>query len=330
MVCGILKVEIITPKTEHMSTPSEKEKAGSRRKFLQQLGLTGAGVVAGAAALYSGYRYESEKPAKKIKVLTADRQVVEVDASALSEIQPDLATLQKRGRKGIADKRWVMIIDLSRCRNARKCVEACQAAHQLRPEQYHINILQMQQADETAPYYMPKPCQHCDNPPCVSVCPVDATFKRPDGPVLIDNERCIGCRFCIAACPYSARVFHWFDPKDKEKYADQTYDVELNVPQRKGTITKCLFSADMVRDGKLPYCVSACPNGVYYFGDENEDAVTNGTTKETVRLSELLRRNAGYRLMEELGTIPRVYYLPPKNRLFPFPEDDILHDTHHA
>jgi molybdopterin-containing oxidoreductase family iron-sulfur binding subunit len=94
--------------------------------------------------------------------------------------------------------------------------------------------------------------------------------------------------------------------------------VELNVPHKKGTVTKCLFSADRLREGILPYCVTACPNGVYYFGDENEDAVTNGTTKETVRLSELLEKNGGYRLMPELGTKPRIYFLPPKNRLFEF------------
>ena len=77
-----------------------------------------------------------------------------------------------------------------------------------------------------------------------------------------------------------------------------------------------------MREGKLPYCVSACPNGVFYFGDENEDAVTNGTTKETVRLRKLLADNAGYRLMPELGTEPRVYYLPPKNRTQPFQDKD--------
>jgi Fe-S-cluster-containing dehydrogenase component len=172
---------------------------------------------------------------------------------------------------------------------------------------------------------MPKPCQHCDNPPCVSVCPVNATFKRQDGIVLIDNERCIGCRFCISACPYSARMFHWQEPVMADTYEEEQpdYDVELNVPQRKGTISKCLFSADLVRVGQLPYCVTACPNGVFYFGDENQDAVTNGTTKETVRLSQLLKQNAGYRLMPELGTKPRVYYLPPKNRLFDAPDEDM-------
>jgi molybdopterin-containing oxidoreductase family iron-sulfur binding subunit len=180
----------------------------------------------------------------------------------------------------------------------------------------------MQESVNTPAFFMPKPCQHCDNPPCVSVCPVDATFKRQDGIVLIDNERCIGCRFCIAACPYSARIFHWQEPSLNDADRDKEYDVELNVPQKKGTVTKCLFSADRLREGMLPYCVSACPNGVFYFGDENEDAVTNGTTKETVRLSGLLEQNAGYRLMPELGTQPRVYYLPPKNRIFEFEEGE--------
>jgi molybdopterin-containing oxidoreductase family iron-sulfur binding subunit len=152
----------------------------------------------------------------------------------------------------------------------------------------------------------------------VSVCPVDATFKRQDGIVLIDNERCIGCRFCMAACPYSARMFHWQEPMGSEADKGKEYNIELNVPQKKGTISKCLFSADRLREGLLPYCVSACPNGVFYFGDENENAVTNGTTKETVILSELLEKNGGYRLMPELGTKPRVYYLPPKNRIFKF------------
>jgi molybdopterin-containing oxidoreductase family iron-sulfur binding subunit len=224
----------------------------------------------------------------------------------------------ERGREGIAGRRWVMVIDLSKCRNTRRCIAACQEAHQLKPEQYHMNTLQMQDTKDTAPYNMPKNCQHCDNPPCVAVCPVDSTYKRGDGIVLIDNERCIGCRFCMAACPYSARIFNWTLPKDADKHSGENYNVELNVPQRLGTVSKCLFSADRCREGKLPYCVSACPNGVYYFGDENEDAVTNGTTKDTVRLSKLLRDNGGYQLMPELGTKPRVYYLPPKNRLFPF------------
>ena len=304
----------------------------SRRRFLKKLGLVaGAGAISmsGSAAIVKGVQNDAADPAngKKVKVLTQDGELVEVPESQMKSAQTTaqreaddalLNEYQRRGREGIPGKKWVMVIDLSRCRNARMCMAACQSAHRLREEQHHINVYRMQDAKETAPYFMPKPCYHCDNPPCTKVCPVDATFKRQDGIVLIDNERCIGCRFCIAGCPYSARVFNWSEPKYYEEDKDKVYDVELNVPQKKGTISKCLFSADRLREGKLPYCVSACPNGVYYFGDLNEDVVTNGTTKESVRFSELIRKNAGYTVMEELGTKPQVYYLPAKNRLFPF------------
>lgn len=310
-----------------------EKKNSPRREFLKSLGLIGSGAVVGGAALYSGYKFEKGKDhsGSKIRLLTAEHKLVEVEKHAIAELaHMEPADKQSRGRLGIPGKRWVMVIDLAKCRNARQCMKACQNAHDLRPEQHHINVLQMQDSEKTAPYFMPKPCQHCDNPPCVSVCPVDATFKRPDGIVLIDNERCIGCRFCVAACPYSARVFHWQEPIVAEANIGKEYDVEQNVPQRKGTITKCLFSADKLREGELPSCVSACPNGVYYFGDENEDAVTNGTTKETVRFSELIEKNAGYQIMDDLGTKPRVYYLPAKNRLFPFPEDLKEDNGHHA
>jgi molybdopterin-containing oxidoreductase family iron-sulfur binding subunit len=287
----------------------------SRRKFFQKLGLAGVGAASLQTVIVSSCKNEADA-GNKMKVLTPDNKLIEVNAGELkiASGSEEKAYLQKKERKGIPGKRFVMVIDLSRCRNERKCMKACQAAHQLRPEQHHINVLEMNDEKSNKIYYMPKPCQHCDNPPCVSVCPVDATFKRQDGIVLIDNERCIGCRFCIAACPYSARSFNWTEPRDAEKYKDVEYNVELNVPQKKGTVTKCAFSADRLRVGELPYCVSACPNGVYYFGDENEDLVTNGTTRETVRLSKLLEDNAGYTLMPELETKPRVYYLPVRKQ----------------
>jgi molybdopterin-containing oxidoreductase family iron-sulfur binding subunit len=312
-----------------MSEPEDKPKENSRRNFLQLFGIAGAGTVLAGAALFAGHSYEKKKKkSDKIKILTANNELLEIErdaaVKAIKEAKLNLTEYQKKGREGIAGKRWVMVIDLSKCRNARKCMAACIGAHHLRSEQSHMNVLKMQESEKTPPYYMPKNCQHCDNPPCVAVCPVDATFKRPDGIVLIDNERCIGCRFCIAACPYSARVFNWIEPIKAKEDEGKVYNVELNVPQRLGTISKCLFSADRLREGKLPYCVEACPNGVYYFGDENEDAVTNGTSKETVRLSKLLTENAGYHLMAELGTKPRVFYLPPKNKTYPFQEKDRL------
>ena len=286
----------------------------TRRNFMKTLGASvGAVSVLSSGSLISACNRVEEVAGDKITLLTSSGELVVVDRSQLKPAEiPSLTENQLRGRKGLPGRSWVMVIDLSKCRNARECMKACQSHHQLRPEQHHINVLQMQDSEDTAPYFMPKPCLHCDNPPCTKVCPVNATFKREDGIVLIDNERCIGCRFCIAACPYSARTFNWTEPKDAELYKDVPYNMELNVPQKKGTVTKCAFSADRAREGKLPYCVSACPNGVYYFGDANEDLVTNGTTKETVRLSKLLKDHFAYTLMPELGTKPNVYYLPPR------------------
>ena len=285
----------------------------SRRAFLKKFGMTlGAVGVVGALGVLNSC--STKEAGKKFRFINAKGEWEEVD---VSNMKLHLTELQKRGREGIHNKKFVKVIDLSKCKNAQICMSACQKAHHLRPEQPIMNVLRMENSNGTGFYFMPKPCQHCDNPPCTKVCPVDATFKREDGIVLIDNERCIGCRFCIAACPYSARVFNWsdVDPRYAEEEKDLIYNIELNVPQKKGTISKSIFSADRVRIGKLPYCVSACPNGVYWFGDFNEDVVTNGTSKESTRLSTLLEEKGAYTLIPELGTKPRVYYLPPVDRL---------------
>jgi molybdopterin-containing oxidoreductase family iron-sulfur binding subunit len=229
---------------------------------------------------------------------------------------PTLTNAQER--EGIAGKKFVMVIDLSRCKNLKKCQTACNHMHHLPSGQSWVKVYPMQDAEETAPYWQPTTCMHCDEPPCVKVCPVDATFKRQDGIVLIDSDRCIGCRFCMAACPYSTRVFNWEKPDMPAEIATQHYSCETSVPQKKGTVGKCDFCPDMYRMGELPHCVTACPNGVFLFGDMNEDSVTNGS--ETYRFTDLIRDKAGYRLMEDLGTRPRVYYLPPVDRQFSFEE----------
>jgi molybdopterin-containing oxidoreductase family iron-sulfur binding subunit len=175
-----------------------------------------------------------------------------------------------------------------------------------------MKVYLMQDSPKSAPYWFPKPCYHCDNPLCVSVCPVGATYKRSDGIVLVDNELCIGCKFCMTGCPYSARIFSWRAHEEHE--VDVQYNPEHSVPSQEGTVSKCVFCADRLAENKLPYCLEACPMGVIYFGDVNEDAVTNGV--ETVRFSELIRDRGGYRHLENLGTRPTVYYLPPVNRQF--------------
>jgi molybdopterin-containing oxidoreductase family iron-sulfur binding subunit len=224
-------------------------------------------------------------------------------------------------REGIPGRKWVMVIDLSKCDGCGSCTKACSKMHFIPPDRQWISVYPMQESEMTAPYFFPKPCFHCDNPPCTKVCPVNATFKRQDGIVLIDNERCIGCRFCMAACPYGARSFNWNRPHESPAALAEGYSPEHGFPRRVGTVEKCDFCPDMAAMGMVTACTAGCPMGAIYYGDENEDAVTN-SQNETLRFSKLMLDRSGYRYLEELGTKPRVYYLPPKNRQFapPAPE----------
>jgi molybdopterin-containing oxidoreductase family iron-sulfur binding subunit len=239
--------------------------------------------------------------------------MVEVDATNINKY-PEALITPAESRKGIPDRKFVMVIDLAKCKNARKCVESCQKAHQLDYHQEFMKIQLIQDHENASPYWFPKPCFHCDEPPCVTVCPTGATFKRDDGIVLIDNQRCIGCKFCITSCPYSARIFNW-GHNDKFDDESQPYSPETQVPASEGTVMKCDFCPDLLRQGKLPYCAQACPMGVIYFGDKNEDIVTNG--EETLSFSELINNRGGYRHLEHLGTKPNVYYLPAVDRQTP-------------
>jgi len=199
-----------------------------------------------------------------------------------------------------SEHKYVMVIDLAKCKNARKCVEKCQKTHHLPPHQELMKVYLMQEDEEATPYWMPKPCFHCDQPLCVEACPEGATIKRADGIVLIDTERCKGCKLCVKVCPYSSRQFNKVDSVQVQ--GSKTHGQE-------GIMSKCDFCADLVLEGQIPHCVVACPSGVIYFGDQLTDTVSNGT--ETVSFSALIASRAGYRHLEELGTKPSVYYLPP-------------------
>lgn len=299
---------------------NESQNTTGRRSFLKLGFLAGGAAVAGVGL--NALAGTGEPEGKKVKVMTTDGKLVEVDSNNIVEAPHSCGSMNhvtnEEARKGIPGKKFVMVIDLSRCKNARKCVKACKKMHHLPEDKDWLKVVRMQDAETTAPYWMPKPCFHCDHPPCVKVCPVDATFKREDGIVLVDNERCVGCRFCMAACPYSARSFNWDEPEMPLDVAKREYSPETSTPRQKGTVEKCDFCPDMLRDGKLPDCVTACPMGTIYFGNIYEDAVTNGD--ETVKFTELIKDKAGYRYMEDLGTQPSVYYLPPASRNFPFKE----------
>ncbi len=155
---------------------------------------------------------------------------------------------------------------------------------------------------------MPTPCYHCENAPCINVCPVGASYHNQDGVVLIDHRRCIGCRMCIAACPYHRRFFNWGTPQYPPSTTFAEYTPDNPIPAKKGTAIKCVFCSHFLLMGKLPYCSSGCPMHAIYVGDLNEDLATNGT--EIVQLTQFMADNDAFRYKEELGTQPRVYYLP--------------------
>ncbi len=209
-------------------------------------------------------------------------------------------------------RRWVMVIDLAACDGCKKCTEACRREHFVPFEQEWIKVLEVGN-NEYEHYNFPRPCMQCENAPCVKVCPVGATYHNSEGIVLIDHNTCIGCRFCMAACPYGVRFFNWTEPKHSPQEQFVQYSPEFPVPHRKGTVEKCMLCAHRVTTGRLPACVDACAAAEHfaiYFGDANENLVTNG--QEVVKLTDLLARGRGYRYKEELGTRPRVYYLLPK------------------
>ncbi|MFO7718849.1 MAG: 4Fe-4S dicluster domain-containing protein [Gillisia sp.] len=295
----------------------EEDKKKSRRKFFE-LGIK-FGLLATVGTVAAAKAFEDEDSSGMVELMSTDGNIIQVPASEVHDVahkhQDDYDP-----RVGIPDKKFVMVVDLAKCKNALKCQESCNKNHYITGDNAWLKVYKMQESENTAPYFMPTLCQHCDKPPCVKVCPVDATFKRQDGIVLIDNERCIGCRFCMAACPYSTRVFNWNEPdQPEEAHAGEYTPDHTGKPSVKGTVDKCDFCPHMIQMGELPHCVTSCPNDVYSFGDLYEDAVTNGSG-QTFKLSKLLEERAGHRLLEGLGTEPSVFYLPPVDRLVSFEE----------
>src|SRR3990172_1457554 len=171
---------------------------------------------------------------------------------------------------------WGFVIDLAKCDGCEglepnpreidptgekpRCTFACRIGHKFTkadPPQYWIRVYHLQDNPSIPPYYFPKPCQNCQDPPCEHVCPTGATFKRKDGTVLINQEICIGCRICMAACPYETRFFWYNNPDPEENMEDGGYAPERPWPHTRGTVTKCDYCIHEVVDGRPPHCVAA-------------------------------------------------------------------------
>ena len=266
--------------TDSQETDGGGEKGGMDRRRFLRLGVLGVGATA----------------------------VLAVSAKFLADkIVP--ASVDPRLRGSAADS-WVMVIDLAKCDGCGACTKACDAEHYVPSGQQWIQVYQV--TDDTGgTFFLPAPCMNCRNAPCVKVCPVGATYMDPDGVVLVDQTRCIGCRYCMAACPYNRRFFNWTQPTYPPEAEAHTYSPDEPWPLPKGVVAKCMFCAHEARKGQLPACSRDCPMGAIYFGDEAEDAVTNGFG-ETIPFRKTLQTQSGFRWKEELGTDPRVYYLPAR------------------
>jgi Fe-S-cluster-containing dehydrogenase component len=227
---------------------------------------------------------------------------------------PLLVLTGKKLLGALSARRWAMLIDLPKClkdQGCAKCIQACHRAHNVPefPERSHQlkwiwkepfeRAFSSQQGEYTAAAFHDKPvlifCNHCDNPPCVRVCPTKATWKRDDGIVMMDWHRCIGCRYCVAACPYGSRSFNWLDPRPRIPQLNPDFPTRT-----RGVVEKCTFCDERLAKGQLPACVEACPEKAMLFGDLEAPGS---------RLRELLRSRYAIRRKPELGTRPEVFYI---------------------
>jgi Fe-S-cluster-containing dehydrogenase component len=211
------------------------------------------------------------------------------------------------------EHQWHMAIDLSKCIGCYYCVRACQAINDVPDNDMRWNVVFPERTEMGIDFYMNRPCLHCQDAPCVRVCPVGATWVRPDGIVAMDYDRCIGCRYCQIACPYDARRFNWQTPTQENPYHPLWGNPEVERRDR-GVVEKCTFCVHRIDralelgltpgvDRKAtPACVEVCPVGARIFGDIRDP---------NSPISVFLRENTTFRLREEWGTQPKVHYVFP-------------------
>lgn len=220
-----------------------------------------------------------------------------------------------------AGKRLAMVVDLRKCKADEGCIDCIKACHSVHnvpdfrtPDgevdlkvevkwiwqdhfehafhEHEHEFLEEKIRHKTVLLL----CNHCDNPPCVKVCPTQATWKREeDGIVMMDWHRCIGCRYCIAACPYGSRSFNWSDPREVLKETDPSFPTRM-----KGVVEKCTFCEERITRGQIPACVKVCKEGALVYGDLRDP---DSAVRNLLRLNYSIRRKPG------LGTQPEIYYI---------------------
>jgi molybdopterin-containing oxidoreductase family iron-sulfur binding subunit len=197
-----------------------------------------------------------------------------------------------------------MVIDLKRCIGCYACQLSCKAEHGTPPGVFFSRVLKREEGEypTVRQLFLPVLCNHCEEAPCVEACPTGASFKwEEDGIVDIDTDKCVGCRACMMACPYSNRYYN----DGRQHYYEQgatDYERARTSRHQTNVVMKCNFCRDRVRAGKQPACVENCPTVARYFGDLDDP---------NSEVSRLIRERSGFTLHPEEGTKPSVYYLPP-------------------
>lgn len=220
---------------------------------------------------------------------------------------------QGNSNASLTAEKWAMVVDPSKCDGCTACMDACHRVHNV--PHFHEHKIEVkwiwkekgehvffEQTEEFGGAKLrkldvPVLCNHCDNPPCVKVCPTKATFKREDGIVMMDSHRCIGCKYCMVACPYGARSFNAVDPRRGLDMSKANPD----FPTRsRGVVEKCNFCVDRLAKGIIPACVDACKNKALVFGDLEDP---NSEVRKILGSRFTIRRRPA------LGTGPQIYYV---------------------
>jgi Fe-S-cluster-containing dehydrogenase component len=273
----------------------------NRRNFLKVAGISTLAGLGGTAV---------------VDRLVAGSSIAHASAAASPKADQSEGSKGHGEPKSLSGTRYGMIIDIKKFQQdqslGEKIVSACHSVHnvpQFPDKKDEIKWIWMthfenafpqssnQYRDEaTAKHKLPILCNHCDQPPCVRACPTKATFKNKDGIIMMDYHRCIGCRFCMAACPYSSRSFNWRDPENFVKNPNHVY------PRRmRGVVEKCNFCDERVGEGKQPACVEACGESkAIVFGNLNDP---NSEIRKMLKENHTIQRNPA------LGTIPSVFYI---------------------